>query len=380
MEPIINCLQWYNDNLRYINILRFPITYVGSFVDHMEELNELMRRYPLCHFKYVTRKRTGSIHLAKSYLNEVTTGSQVIGTNSTTTIQLIIHDRDKGWCIVQIQRDKLEQTRSVSGLNALKSLIDAVPALKRYISDDRSANDAAQQAAKKLYREFEGVPANATQYNGQVLNHVWSVDINSAFPYALTHIVPSSKQYIHKLYAKRKVSAKAKGKLNNAIGAMTSKVTTFLGLPPKALSQLRYEILNWHNDQFQAYVDYFESQGAIILNKRIDSIKFLWPHQDRKPRIPNEGTDIGQLKVDFADATYLQISTSKYQYIDPTTNKLKVVISGLTSLDRIKPREDWNWDDIFTCGMQQSFCYDEEEHQFRRNYRCMVSDVPSPRR
>lgn len=372
MESIIDNLQWYNDNLRYVNILKFPITYVGSFVDHMEELNELMRQYPLCHFKFVTRKRTGSLHLAKSYINEMTTGSQVIGTSSTTTIQLIIHDYNKGWCIVQIQRDKLEQTKSVSGLNALKSLIDAVPALKQYISEDKQANDAAQQDAKKLYREFEGVPANATQYNGKVLNHVWSVDINSAFPDALTHIVPSSTKYIRQLYEKRKTNAKAKGKLNNAIGAMTSKVTTFLGMPPRALSQLRYEILKWHNDQFQKYVRYFESQGAIIINKRIDSIKFIWPFTDRKPHIPNEGADLGQLKIDFADATYLQLSTSKYQYIDPTTNKLKVVISGLTSLDRVKPRAEWEWDDIYKCGMEQSFCYDEEQHQFRYNYKSLI--------
>ena len=367
--PLVDALHWYNDNLRYVNILKFPITYVGSFIDHMDELNELMRRYPLCHFKFVTRKKTQTIHLAKSYVNEALTGSQVIGTNSTTTIQLIIHDRNKGWCIVQIQRDKLDQTKSVSGLNALKSLIDAVPELKQYISEDTPANEEAQRKAKALYKEFEGIPTDAVQYNGKVLEHVWSIDFNSAFPTALTYIVPASQKYIQKLFDQRKTNAKAKGKLNNAIGAMTSKVTTFLGYAPRCLAQLRYEILKWHNDRFQLIARNLRQQGAIIINKRIDSIKFIWPFTDRKPFIPSLGSGLGQIKIDFADTTYLQLSTSKYQYIDPDTNKLKVVISGLTSLDRTKSRDDWTWDDIFHCGNEQRFVYDEEEHQFRQSYR-----------
>lgn len=362
-------LIWHDVPLKSVNLLTLKKTKVYDFFNCVDEINALLRQYPRVEFDLYQGNHTG-LHLKKSYYNCDLYGSQVLATDCKTVLSIIIHDEQKGWCFIETERDKQSTTSNVSGTKSLRELIVNCPEIKDWISDDIKANTKWREHSRQYYnaeKGFQGIPSSAQQYNNKRIHHVWSLDVNSAFPAALTEIVPSTRPYINNLFMQRKTNKYYKQILNNCIGAMCSNITKHLGYAPGCLSELRDKVLERHNNFMNNLIADLESQGAIILNKRIDSVKFIWT-KPYAPLIKGVGTNLGELKYEFRDCDYLQVSTSKYQYIDENGN-LQVVISGLTSLDYTKPnRSAWDWEDIFDCGDQIAYTFDDEEYQFRRMY------------
>lgn len=173
---------------------------------------------------------------------------------------------------------------------------------------------------------FIGIPTSAEKYNGKNLDHVYSIDIHSAFPAALARIMPITKPGITKLYLERHDKPENKEILNMSIGYMTR--TDYC--------ELRYKVLENHASHFGMLVEAFKAKGCEILNLRTDAIIFRYEGDPKKlETIEGYGNELGQWSWKFKDVTYRQFSTGKYQYMEDGIHQ--VVLNGQTKLDEVKP-------------------------------------------
>lgn len=331
-------------NLSQINYIKIPVNQINPNAQ-FEEANELLRELK-SKYKIGTFLRTKSGGLAKNVKNIVDDQFEITS-KSKASVEILVFDIKKGWTRIKFCNNyRTEDDKAICGTKALKKLIEYCPEIKDFICKDEEENHKWREEAKKFYRPEGFMGVREEYHNGKTYEHVYSLDFHWAFPSALAALIPSTRDKLEELYDKRKTDKtgmiKAMG--NTAIGAMCSEWTLNIGLKSKeALAKLRYDILNLHNQRMQFMIKEIEKQGGIILNLRTDSIKFASP---RPLILPYEGDGLGKWSYEFRNCRYRQRSTAAYEYID-NAGKYHAVISGLTNLDRIKPRDEWVWGDIF---------------------------------
>lgn len=329
-----------------VNYIEIPITKIDP-CENIEEANQLLK-YIQNNYKEGKFIKTKSGGISKNAKNMK---SMFEMSRHNQMYEIILHDNKKGWARIQF-RNIAKNDHEIYGTAALKELLKRAPKLKDYVCYDEKVNEYWHNQAKRFYnislfgeQAFFGIPEEAEQFNGYELDHVWSLDIHSAFPAALAEVVPEIYQSIQTLYEKRKKDPKAKAIMNLAIGTMTSKVTKMCGLKvERALSKVRFDTLQRHLQYVVHLKNKIIEQGGIPLNLRTDSIKFYWD-KPYAPQLPGQGNNLGEWDYEFKDCKYRQISTGKYEYID-NSGKYHAVVNGKTKLDRIKPRDQWEWGDI----------------------------------
>lgn len=349
MEQLI----WKTINLKEFSSYCLPITKINPYT----ELNRANKIIEWIENTYQEQKfrRTTKGYIAKHIKN---LGNYYEWSKCSSCVEFIIHDTLKGWCVIQFRLSSYkDKKQNIYGSQALRALYKLIPELKDEVNDNVEENEKAQNEAKKYYNingfdgAFEGIPMGMEKLNGKTISHVYSLDFRSAFFSALAEIRPQWRARLDKWDSERKSNEDVKQYMNLAIGAMTNaKITKNIFGVEKALSKLRLEILDWHARKFHWLVRELRKRGAVILNLRTDSIKFMG-NEDMFKDLPWEGTGLGTWKREFSDCQYRQFSTAKYQWIDQD-GKNHIKLSGLTQLDKIKDRENWTWDDLEHCGKE----------------------------
>lgn len=198
-------------------------------------------------------------------------------------------------------------------------------------------NDDAREFYDSRNRlSFLGIPTSAEKYNGKNIDHVYSIDIHSAFPAALARIEKPLYPIINYYFLQRHNNPEYKEMLVKGIGCMARN----------EYCKLRYRVLKNHAIYFNKLVSTFKAKGCTILNLRTDAIIFRYEGNSKDlEQIEGFGNDLGQWNWKFKDVTYRQFSTSKYQYMEEGVHN--IVLSGRTKLDEVKPdRSTWEWDDL----------------------------------
>ena len=344
-------IEWKMISLSEVNKRKLPITVIDPCND-LDKANKILK-WCADNCLNAKFKMTNNGGISHSMTNARNIWQMSCYNN---VYEILVHHRDYGWARIQFRNittvTKDGDTNTIHGLNALKELLNKIPTLKNYINLDENENEKWHNRAKTFYNmelygdyAFLGIPEDAQRFNGVELEHVWSLDIHSAFPAALTRKYPETAPVIEDLFQKRKEDPMAKAIMNYAIGAMTSEGTKSRGLKAKrALAKVRYDVLEDNMLRIQYLAHLIRKQGGIILNFKTDSIKFIWD-RPYDPELPFQGTGLGEWSYDFIDCKYRQFSTSKYEYID-NAGIYHPVISGKTKLDRVKPRSEWKWGDI----------------------------------
>lgn len=268
--------------------------------------------------------------------------------------KIIVHDTSRGWCFISINVAD-ESTHDAIGTSTLGELIKNSDALRQEISDNEEDNFYWKQVSKEFYNKdnlntngaFLGIPEEAQCYCYHDLKHVYSLDLHKAFPSMLRLLYPNDMGIVQ--FTTDVLNGKIpKTAAVSAIGAMASDYTTHLRVRgiKKArccLAKVRYNVLLKLCTYINKLRREVEEQGGIVLNMRIDSIKFYW---DKKqlPRIGGEGI---LWDYEWKDRNYWQASTGKYESCNADGSDVKCVVNGKTALDYIKPnREDWTWDEF----------------------------------
>ena len=176
-----------------------------------------------------------------------------------------------------------------------------------------------------------------------IANHI---DINSAWPAALTRLHPEFKGPIEYIYQKKEEESKKgvdssqniyKAILNYSIGWMQS--IDHCGAQWAHLSR---DAINENNRYMRELSQILTDSGRYVLAYNTDGIWYVGDLYHGE----GEGSGLGQWENDHIDCKIRFKSAGSYEYIE--NGIYKPVQRGLTKLDKIKPREVWEWGDIFT--------------------------------
>lgn len=182
------------------------------------------------------------------------------------------------------------------------------------------------------------VPEDRTYYN------VHHIDLNSAYNAGMMKAFPVLEPAIRELYNKREQNESYKDVLNMTQGFMQSEM---VGYKYAHISKAGYV---YTLDRLEDLTNKLIAKGYRILAYNTDGIWYQ-SFDGSKYSDEDEGKDIGQWKHDYIDCQIRFRSKGCYEFIGTKTKnntiKYKPVFRGESSYEKIKPKEEWTWGDIY---------------------------------
>lgn len=177
-------------------------------------------------------------------------------------------------------------------------------------------------------------------FKQKIYNHVYHLDIHSAWPAGVVKKFPEFKPVFEDLYSYEKTYG------SKALGYCQSNRCGF------KYSLLPYYGITWCNDKIRELVDKLQAQDFGVLMINTDGIWFFDTlEQGRVYHDEDEGTELGQWKMDHKDCDLFIMSAGYYYYIED--GKFNVVARGKYAYENIKPRDQWNAQDFIAAFFTQ---------------------------
>lgn len=178
------------------------------------------------------------------------------------------------------------------------------------------------------------------------------IDFHNSYPAGLCNTHPEFRKVIEPLYKERHDHPENKLVLNATIGYMQSIMPQVRA----RWAQLSHDAIKDNNDRIDALAQELIDNGYTIIAYNTDGI---WYKGRRPYHGDNEGSDLGQWENDH---TYCQLrfkSDGAYEFIENGVYSPKV--RGFTNLDKIKPRSEWTWGDIYNYeAVRMVFTFDPD--------------------
>lgn len=181
-----------------------------------------------------------------------------------------------------------------------------------------------------------------------VYENVHHIDFHNSYPAGLVNTHPEFREVVEYFYKNRKVDPINKAVLNLSIGFMQS------GKIQYRLAQLSKDAINDNNKRVRQLADNLHYCGRKVLLFNTDGI---WYQGDIYSG-PGEGKELGQWENDHINCTLRIKSAGSYEFIED--GHYHPVVRGKTRLDNIKPREEWQWGDIYNNDTLISYVFDFE--------------------
>lgn len=187
------------------------------------------------------------------------------------------------------------------------------------------------------------------------------MDINSAFMAGIAAKYEDLRKPIERIYKERKSdkSGRYKAILTHAYGYFQSKYCVING-HGYALAQLSKAAIEYTNAVIDATARWLKENGRMPVLYNTDGIWYCGDYIQH----PIEGDGLGGIKHDYVDCVLNIKSKGAYQFegTDTKTGErvFKPVFRGVSSYEKVKPREEWTWDDIYN-GCLMTYKFDESE-------------------
>ena len=182
---------------------------------------------------------------------------------------------------------------------------------------------------RKIYNEI---------FADKVLENVHHIDLNSSFMSGLANAYPEFTPVVEELYSKRKEDDIYKAILTHTYGYLQSETYYYKGI------LLSKAMVDYNNAYLDSLTKKLRESGRIVLAYNTDGIWYKGDiYHDE-----NEGKNIGQYKNDHTNCTIRFRSINAYEYLED--GKYHVALSGICKLDKVLPRSEWSWGDIYKCG------------------------------
>lgn len=173
-------------------------------------------------------------------------------------------------------------------------------------------------------------------YTDLVFEGCHHIDFHNSFPAGLVNTHPEFAATINRLYESRKEKPINKAILNYSIGFMQSIDNT-----GARWAHLSKDAIADNNDRVAAIASVLRQTGRLVLSYNTDGI---W-YKGEIYHGPGEGKKLGEWENDHINCKFRAKSAGAYEFIED--GKYYPVIRGRTNLDLIKPRENWEWGDIY---------------------------------
>lgn len=165
--------------------------------------------------------------------------------------------------------------------------------------------------------------------------NVHHADFHSSFPAGLKNAYPEFAPVVNFLYENRKEVPEYKHILNLSIGYMHSKLCNY------KLAHLAKAAIEDNNKRVHLLAAELIINGRLPLLYNTDGIWYtgdVFSNED-------EGTDCGQWSNDHVNCQLRIKSEGAYEFIE--NGQYYPVMRGISPLDKVKPRSEWKWGDIY---------------------------------
>lgn len=314
------------------NYYNMPITAFGFNDEDCEMYNELVSCLKASSFKRITRTPSGAI----SSDNKLYPAYDIRHAGGSIEITLINYN---GNCRLQWRNSPKELFTGgklkMSGHQAfqhfkslcLKFGID----IKHYAHLD-------EQLAQREKEQIEPAIINiiSDKFVNRTFDNVHHIDFHSSYMSGLVNTHPEFREVVEYIYNKRKDDdIKYKSILNMTQGYMQSKLCKY------KYAWLSRDMIKDNNDRIRDKVKKLLKAKRLPLLVNTDGI---W-YQGELYHDETEGNGICTWGHDHINCRIRIKSSGAYEYEE--AGKYYPVVRGLTNLDKIKPREEWNWGDIY---------------------------------
>lgn len=187
------------------------------------------------------------------------------------------------------------------------------------------------------------------------LPNVHHVDIHSAHPYYIAKKFPQLEPVINKWYNLRHdevIGEKMKQRLVNISGYSQSEHCGF------KYYKMAQAAIEGTNSRIEEIIAELKQHGRLPLLVNTDGV---W-YQGEVYHFQDEGPNLGQLHTDHTNCTLRIKSAGAYEYIED--GKYNVAMRGKYSFELVKPREQWQWGDIYQAGHLFDWTFNDQEEKF----------------
>ena len=319
-----------------IELKRSPVTTKPNYIlipvtrtDKPEEFNEVLFEYRDRGYHDIVWTRSGGISI-KNFrgpyfsLKLNTWGAEIIVIDYEGCFRLQFRNK----VLDDPNVDEVE--KKITGTQALNKfyyeLKDIGIDLNKYaINNGEEVKKDIEKPLIKLERQ---------SFKEHTFTNVHHIDINSSYPSGVKEYHPEFAPVIDKWYKLKKDGNKEyKAYLNLMIGTMQSKYQNY-----RYADIAKYAIFR-NNQKIRDMAKWLKDNGRVVLLYNTDGIWFMGDPY------PYSSKQLGKFKQDHTNCTFRAKSDGAYEFIED--GKYYPVIRGRTKLDSIKPREEWEWGDIF---------------------------------
>ena len=311
------------------NKMLIPVNNIGFNDEGVAEFNEI---YQYCLEQanaglfrtFITTKSQG-ISIARGNIR----GAMWLITVKKTFIEILIRNFDARYYRFIIGYGK-EKKNNLAGRQAFQIYKEEL--LKDNVNLDDLAITNGEEVKQTIPapRIELNVAPERTYYNAH------HIDLNSAYNAGMMEKFPVLEKSVRRMYNLRKQNTEYKNVLNMTQGFMQSQL---VGYKFSHISKAGYE---YTLRRLAELTEKLEASGRRILSYNTDGI---W-YQGEEYHDDGEGTDIGQWKNDHTDCKIRYKSKGCYEYVE--NGIYTPVFRGESSYEKVKPRTDWEWGDIFT--------------------------------
>ena len=167
-------------------------------------------------------------------------------------------------------------------------------------------------------------------------NNCHHIDFHNSFPAGLVNTHKEFEKTISRLYAKRKEKPINKAILNYSIGYMQS-----ISCCGAKWAHLSKDAITDNNARIEELAEKLKTSGRLVISYNTDGI---W-YSGEIYHGTGEGKLLGQWENDHINCKFRAKSAGSYEFIE--NGKYFPVVRGRTNYDLIKPRQEWEWGDIY---------------------------------
>lgn len=204
---------------------------------------------------------------------------------------------------------------------------DGIDIEKYFINDGEEVKKTIPKAKIQIMRE---------SYKDIIFENAHHLDIHNSYPSGMAEFIPEWRPAIERLYYARKEHPENKEILNLTCGYFQSLKDS--RIKAKLAHVSRYAIAR-NNEKIDQMVEWLKATGRVPVLLNTDGIWFIGEPTNFDSKV------LGEFEEDHRNCILRIKSSGAYEYIED--GKYYPVLRGRTKLDSIKPREQWQWGDIY---------------------------------
>ena len=331
---------------------KYQIEPVKMPFTNVDEWNELYF-YCKSHFMEVKPTRTGSMPVnSKCKLHS---RYMVVCTKTSFELTIVCH---KGCYRFILGMGKDAEKNPVSGKQAVRTIYK----IAKELNIDLSKYSVDRVEGSKIKETIHFPHIEQYVPSKIVYGNVHHLDFNSSHWSRLIEKYPELKPIAEYMFNRRKLNdGYYKHVLTNSYGCMQSPFCPDVNeggkIAPYQFANLSKIMCDGTYNIVEEYVKKLKESGRKILLTNTDGI---W-YQGDLYHDENEGPLLGQWKHDYTDCKMIIKSKGAYQFMTKD-GKIETRIRGTTQLEQTKPREEWEFGDIFNqLAVVQIWKFDKEK-------------------